>query len=226
MGGTLVIFDCDGVLVDSEPLAARVLAEEVSGLGLTMESDEVAEVFLGCSMPMVIEILEARLGTTVEADFIPRFLDRLHKGMRTDLAAVEGVGAAIAEIKMQAEVAAICVASNGESETVRTSLEAVGLISAFSGRLYTARMAGQGKPHPGLFLHAAQAMGFAAADCIVVEDSLLGVKAAVSAGMRVFGYTPDAAPPNLREHILSAAGATTFTNMNQLPNLISIAHRH
>ncbi len=225
MGGTLVIFDCDGVLVDSEPLAARVLAAEVRALGLAMTDAESAEVFLGCSMPMVVEIIEARLGKPVDGDFLPRFLGRLHDGMRGELAAIDGVGAAIAEIKMQAEVGAICVASNGEPETVRLSLEAVGLISDFSGRLYTARMAGRGKPHPALFLHAARDMDFAPADCIVVEDSLLGVRAAVAAEMQVFGYAPDAEQGDSRDHILSVAGAKTFVNMNQLPDLIAAAHR-
>ena len=133
--------------------------------------------------------------------------------------------AAIAEIKTQAQVGAICVASNGEPETVRLSLEAVGLISAFSGKLYTARMAGRGKPHPDLFLHAARDMEFAPADCIVVEDSLLGVRAAVAAEMQVFGYAPEAEPDEPRDHILSAAGAKTFINMKQLPGLIAAAHR-
>ena len=226
MGGTLVIFDCDGVLVDSEPLAARLLAEELSDLGLAMDKDEAAELFLGCSMAMVAEILETRLGAPVEAGFLPRFLDRLHEGMRTDLAAVEGVGAAIAEIEAQAQVRSICVASNGELETVRTSLETVGLISAFADRLYTARMVGRGKPHPDLFLHAAQDMGFTPADCIVVEDSLLGVKAAVAAEMQVFRYAPNAEPDVLRDHIISAASAKTFINMNQLPNLIAAVHQN
>jgi len=221
-----VIFDCDGVLVDSEPLAARVLAEEVRGLGLAMDSGEVSEVFLGCSMPMVLKIIEARLGAPVEADFLPRFLSRLHEGMRIDLAPVEGVRAAIAEIKTQTQVRAICVASNGELETVRTSLEAVGLISNFAGRLYTASMAGRGKPHPDLFLHAARDMGFNPSDCIVVEDSLLGVKAAVAAEMQVFRYAPNVEPDILRDQLISAAGAKIFINMNQLPNLIAAAHRN
>ena len=221
MGGTLVIFDCDGVLVDSEPLAARVLAEEVRGLGIAMDDNEAAEIFLGCSMPMVLDILEARLGAPVETGFLPRFLDRLHAGIRVDLAPVDGVRAAIAEIKTQAQVRAICVASNGEAETVLTSLEAVGLISDFAGRLYTARMVERAKPYPDLFLHAARDMGFEPADCIVVEDSSLGVEAAIAAKMRVFRYVPNAEPDILCDHVNSAAGAKNFINMNQLPKLIA-----
>jgi HAD superfamily hydrolase (TIGR01509 family) len=222
---TLIIFDCDGVLVDSEPLAARVLAEELCALGLAMEAEEAAEVFLGCSMPMVIEIVEARLGRKVGEAFQPRFLDRLHHEMRDSLAAIEGVGEAIGRIAAQDRVGALCVASNGEPETVRISLEAVGLISNFAGNLYTAHLVARGKPHPDLFLHAAREMNFAPADCIVIEDSHRGVQAAVAAGMRVFGYAPEAEPDELRDHTLSVAGAKLFINMNQLPDLIAAEHR-
>ena len=88
MNNSLIIFDCDGVLVDSEPLAARVLAEAVSKLGIAMDSEEAEKVFLGCSMEMVVEIVEVRLGRPVEADFTARFLDRLHVEMGRDLAAI------------------------------------------------------------------------------------------------------------------------------------------
>ena len=217
----LVIFDCDGVLVDSEPLAARVLAEAVSKLGIAMDSEEAEKVFLGCSMEMVVEIVEVRLGRPVEADFTARFLDRLHVEMGRDLAAIAGVGEAIEKIQALENIAGLCVASNGEAETVAISLEAVGLAQFFSRHLFTARAAGRAKPHPDLFLHAAGEMDFAPANCIVVEDSLHGVNGAVAAGMRVFGYAPSADPDGLRDHTLSVAGAKMFTNMDQLPGLIA-----
>ncbi|MDP7641485.1 MAG: HAD family phosphatase [Alphaproteobacteria bacterium] len=221
MNNSLIIFDCDGVLVDSEPLAARVLAEAVSKLGIAMDSEEAEKVFLGCSMEMVVEIVEVRLGRPVEADFTARFLDRLHVEMGRDLAAIAGVGEAIEKIQALENIAGLCVASNGEAETVAISLEAVGLAQFFSRHLFTARAAGRAKPHPDLFLHAAGEMDFAPANCIVVEDSLHGVNGAVAAGMRVFGYAPSADPDGLRDHTLSVAGAKMFTNMDQLPGLIA-----
>ena len=141
MNQTLIIFDCDGVLVDSEPLAARVLAEAIRGLGLAMEDDEAAEVFLGCSMDMVTEIVEARLGRPLEGCFKRRFLDRLHVEMGRDLGAIAGVREAIEKIQKIAGVGGLCVASNGEAETVEVSLKAVDLMSYFSGSLFTARAA-------------------------------------------------------------------------------------
>ena len=221
MNQTLIIFDCDGVLVDSEPLAARVLAEAIRGLGLAMEDDEAAEVFLGCSMDMVTEIVEARLGRPLEGCFKRRFFDRLHVEMGRDLGAIAGVREAIEKIQKIAGVGGLCVASNGEAETVEVSLKAVDLMSYFSGSLFTARAAGRAKPHPDLFLHAAREMNFSPGRCIVVEDSLHGVNAAKAAGMRVFGYAPDAEPDSLRDHTLFVAGAKILTNMNQLPELIA-----
>ena len=222
MGDTLIIFDCDGVLVDSEPLAARVLAQAIRGFGLAMTDAEAAEVFVGCSMEMVVEIVEARLGCPMEARFAESFLDRLHVEMRYDLAAIDGVGEAIEKIRLHPRVGALCVASNGEAETVALSLEAVGLISFFTGRLYTAGMAGRPKPHPDLFLHAAREMKFAPQNCIVVEDSEHGVNAAVAAGMRIYRYAPHAEAFETRDHMTSVAGAKIFTNMHQLPDLIAV----
>ena len=220
MGDTLIIFDCDGVLVDSEPLTARVLAEAIRGLGLAMTDAEAAKVFLGCSLEMVVEIVEARLGRPAEADFAESFLGRLHSEMRRDLAAIAGVREAIEKIQLHDRIGGFCVASNGEAETVALSLEAVGLISFFSGQLYTASAAGRGKPHPDLFLHAAREMKFMPESCIVVEDSEHGVNAALAAGMRIFRYAPNAEVVEARDHRTSVAGAKIFTNMNQLPDLI------
>ena len=122
MDDTLIIFDCDGVLVNSEPLAARVLAEAIRSLGVAMENDEAARVFLGCSMEMVIDIVAARLGRPVETGFTQSFLDQLHMEMQRDLAAIAGVHEAIEQILLNGNVGGLCVASNGEPETVALSL--------------------------------------------------------------------------------------------------------
>ena len=221
MDDTLIIFDCDGVLVNSEPLAARVLAEAIRSLGVAMENDEAARVFLGCSMEMVIDIVAARLGRPVETGFTQSFLDQLHMEMQRDLAAIAGVHEAIEQILLNGNVGGLCVASNGEPETVALSLEAVGLISFFKERLYTASEAGRPKPYPDLFLHAAHEMNYVPANCIVIEDSLHGVNAALAAGMRIFLYSPQAETVEVCDHTNSVAGARMFVNMNQLPGLIA-----
>lgn len=216
-----MIFDCDGVLIDSEPLACRILAEALRGLGLAIGDEEANEVFLGCSLEMVVEIWAFRLGRPVDAGFAEKFLDDLHAGMRYELDAISGVHAAIKEIQALDRIGALCVASTGEAETVRISLGTVGLISFFGEALYTAAEAGRAKPHPDLFLFAARAMNFAPENCIVVEDNLHGVNAARAAGMRVFGYAPDAHPDELCDHTLSIARAKAFNDMAQLPALIA-----
>ncbi len=221
MSDTLIIFDCDGVLVDSELLACRILAEAVRGLGLAMDDDEANEVFIGCSIEMVLDILSARLGRPVGTDFADKFHDDLHAGMQLELDPIAGVHEAITQIQALDHVGGLCVASNGEPVTVRTSLGAVGLLPFFADRLYTARQAGRAKPHPDLFLHAAREMQFSPQHCIVIEDSVHGVNAAGAAGMRVFGYAPDAELEKPCDHRLSVAGARIFMAMAELPALIA-----
>ena len=221
MDNTLIIFDCDGVLVNSEPLAARVLAKAIRHLGVAMENDEAAKVFLGCSMAMVNDIVAERLGHPVQDGFTQSFLDQLHMEMHRDLAAIAGVQEAIEQILLNENVGGLCVASNGEPETVALSLETVGLISFFNGRLYTASAVGRPKPYPDLFLHAAHDMNYLPANCIVIEDSLHGVNAALAAGMQVFRYAPYAEMFEARDHTNSVAEARIFVNMNQLPSLIA-----
>ena len=221
MSDTLIIFDCDGVLVDSEPLACRILAEAVRGLGLDMDDAEANEAFIGCSIEMVLDILSTRLGRPVGADFADKFHADLHAGMRLELDPIAGVHEAIKKIQTLDHVGGICVASNGEPKSIRTSLGAVGLLTFFGEDLFTARDAGRAKPHPDLFLHAAREMRFAPQHCIVIEDSVHGVNAAGAAGMRVFGYASDAQPEKLCDHRLFVAGAKIFINMEQLPALIA-----
>ncbi|MBT5038904.1 MAG: HAD family hydrolase [Rhodospirillaceae bacterium] len=221
MSDTLIIFDCDGVLVDSEPLACRILAEAVRGLGLEMDDEEANDVFIGCSIEMVLDILSERLDRPVGDDFADKFHDDLHASMRLELDPITGVHDAITKIQALDRVGGVCVASNGEPESIRTSLGAVGLLPFFGDGLFTARDAGRAKPHPGLFLHAAREMNFAPENCIVVEDSVHGVNAACAAGMLVFGYASDAQPEKLCDHRLSIAGAKIFMTMDELPALIA-----
>jgi phosphoglycolate phosphatase len=186
-----------------------------------MENDEAAKVFLGCSMEMVNDIVAERLGHPVEAGFTQSFLDQLHMEIPRDLAAIAGVQEAIEQILLNENVGNLCVASNGEPETVALSLETVGLISFFNGRLYTASAVGRPKPYPDLFLHAAHDMNYLPANCIVIEDSLHGVNAALAAGMQVFRYAPYAEMVEARDHTNYVAEARIFVNMNQLPSLIA-----
>jgi len=203
-----VIFDCDGVLVDSEPISNRVLAAMLTDEGLPMTPEESTGAFLGRSGSSVAEIIEARLGRPLAADFRPRYIEAMLAAFALELEPVLGVVAALDAIANPC-----CVASSGPHEKMRMTLAHTGLLARFEGRIFSATEVARGKPAPDLFLHAARQMGWAAADCVVVEDSAAGVEAAVAAGMRVLGYADRTDPALL-------AGSEVFTTMDELPGLL------
>jgi HAD superfamily hydrolase (TIGR01509 family) len=207
----LVIFDCDGVLVDSEPVANRIFAEELNAAGLALSVEEVCREFIGRSMACCLAEVERRLGRPLPAGFVERLQSRTFDAFRAGLAPVAGVREALARIDLP-----FCVASSGEPQKMRLTLGLTGLLPLFEGRLFSAVEVERGKPHPDLFLHAARRLGATPARCAVVEDSRHGVAAGVAAGMTVFGY---AGRGNAAE--LAAAGATPFDDMRRLPELLA-----
>jgi HAD superfamily hydrolase (TIGR01509 family) len=211
VGWDLVIFDCDGVLVDSEPLANRVFAESLRAVGLNMDYGEVCRTFVGLSMARCVEIVERRLGRPLPGGFVKRLQERTYEAFRAGLRPVEGVARALERIDLP-----VCVASSGEHEKMRLTLGLTGLLPRFEGRLFSATEVERGKPHPDLFLHAARSLGARPARCVVVEDSVPGVLAARAARMFVLGYAggTDGEP-------LAAAGARVFHAMAELPGLLA-----
>ncbi len=209
---TAVIFDCDGVLVDSEVLAAPILAEVLTGFGLPTTRDDIDRDFKGRSWEAGLEVIEARLGHAVWPDLRERYRAQLFAAFDARLEAVAGIAAALDAIALPR-----CVASSGDHERIRRGLRAGGLLDRFDdATIFSVDDVVRGKPAPDLFLHAAERMGFDPATTVVVEDSVAGVEAGRAAGMAVFGYaerTPAAA--------LEAAGATTFAAMAELPGLLS-----
>jgi HAD superfamily hydrolase (TIGR01509 family) len=181
----LVIFDNDGVLVDSERLANGILAALLTEAGLPYTLEQAVHEFMGGSLARVRTAAEDRLGTPLPTDFEDRYHQRLFEGF-ADLVAIDGVARVLDEL--DAAGTAYCVASSGDHERIRTALTAVSLYERFQGHVFSAQDVAHGKPAPDLFLHAAAAMGVEPAGCLVVEDSPLGVEAARAAGMRVVGY--------------------------------------
>jgi HAD superfamily hydrolase (TIGR01509 family) len=207
----LVIFDCDGVLVDSEPLANRVFTAALHEVGLPLSYQEVCATFIGLSMERCIEIVEQRLGRPVPGDFVARLQARTFEAFRSSLQPVPGIVEALDRID-----APVCVASSGEMEKMELNLGLTGLLPRFEGRLFSATQVERGKPWPDLFLHAASTLGARPAHSAVVEDSLPGVQAARAAGMTVFAYAgPD------RRVALAKAGAVVFDDMQELPSLLA-----
>jgi len=203
-----VIFDCDGVLVDSEPISNRVLAEALTGIGLPMTAEESTATFMGRSWASLVEIVEGRLGRAVPADLRARYLDRIFAAFERELQPVPGIAAALDRIALP-----WCVASSSSHEKMRFTLGHTGLLERFEGRLFSATEVTQGKPAPDLFLHAAARMGWAPEQCAVVEDSAPGVQAALAAGMTALAYAGRTDPALL-------AGARVFTRMAELPALL------
>jgi HAD superfamily hydrolase (TIGR01509 family) len=206
----LVIFDLDGVLVDSEPVVNRLFVELVGRDGIALDVDATLARFSGAALASRVEQIIADHGWEPPPEFLESFLRRLTTEIDGQLKPVAGVEAVLAGLRIP-----WCVASNGTRDEVEQRLRAAGLSPRFSPRVFSAVECPRPKPHPDVFLHAASAMGFPAASCSVVEDSLPGVQAAVAAGMRVFAYAG-----LRRADELARLGARVFTDMAELPLLL------
>ncbi|GHD48846.1 HAD family hydrolase [Streptomyces galbus] len=184
----LVIFDNDGVLVDSEPLSNRHLAAYLTELGHPTTYEESIRDYMGSAMHRIHDLVLERTGQRLPADFDDVFHARVFAAFERELKPVAGVVGVLE--RLRAEGVPCCVASSGSHERIRVGHRVTGLDQWFDeGRIFSSQDVGRGKPAPDLFLHAAREMGVAPERCIVVEDSPLGVQAAVAAGMDVVGFT-------------------------------------
>jgi HAD superfamily hydrolase (TIGR01509 family) len=181
---SLVIFDCDGVLVDSEPIALRLLLETLDEAGLPLDPEEAHARFLGRSLASTREILAQDYGIALTDDALAEMRRRLYAAFRAELRPIPGIAEAL-----DALPAPYCVASSSQPERIELSLTVAGLWPCFRGRAFSATMVSRGKPAPDLFLFAADCLGYAPTTCLVVEDSPAGISAAKAAGMRVVAFT-------------------------------------
>jgi HAD superfamily hydrolase (TIGR01509 family) len=206
----LVIFDCDGVLVDSEHITNAVFARLLAEIGLELTMEEMFEHFLGRTDAECMREVARRLGRPPPAGLAGTLRQRSAEALRRGVRPVPGVEAALDAIALP-----VCVASSGEREKMELTLGVTGLLPRFQGRLFSATEVDRGKPAPDVFLHAARCLGAAPARTAVVEDSPVGVAAGVAAGMRVFGFAAATAPERLRRQ-----GARVFRDMAELPALL------
>jgi HAD superfamily hydrolase (TIGR01509 family) len=212
----LIIFDCDGVLVDSERISNGVLARALTKEGTETTLAEARRDYQGLLLEDVVLRAQARAGRTLPDGWLAGYERDRERAFRRELEAVPGAGEAVRAVK--AAGVEVCVASQGKLEKTRLSLELTGLLDLFEeGALFSAESVPRGKPHPDLFLHAAASMGVSAADCVVVEDTPSGVTAAVAAGMRVHGYAADG-----DEAALRAAGAEILWSLRDLPARLAL----
>ena len=179
----LLIFDCDGVLVDSEPLSCALDAELLTEIGLPYTADDIRRQFVGVSFKDMVARIEAEHGRKLQADFGARLDSALFARFETDLKPIEGVRETILSLPYPR-----CVASSSTPHRIALSLRVTGLADLFD-HVFSSTQVPRGKPAPDLFLHAAGHMNFRPEDCLVIEDSTAGVQAANAAGMRVIGFT-------------------------------------
>ncbi len=213
----LILFDCDGVLLDSEVISSRCAAEQLGEFGMQISPAEALHRFLGRSRT---EIAAAAVdaGHVVPTDFVNRLEDRIQRTFATELRPIEGVAEVLTQIRC-----AVCVASGSSLPYIRRGLALTGLLGYFDDHLFSASMVSRPKPAPDLFLYAAAQMGVPPQRCLVIEDSMAGIQAAQAAQMRVFGFLGgshmDAAEALPR---YEAAGCyQIFTSMRELGGLLA-----
>jgi len=207
----LVIFDCDGVLVDSERLAIRVDAIVLRQLGLDLSEAEIVERFTGTSDAEFRRKIESMLNRALPENWEAETEPLYREAFRKDLVPVEGIRDALDQIRYPT-----CVASSGSHDKMRFTLGMTGLYPYFEGRIFSATEVEHGKPAPDLFLHAAQSMGVNPCSCAVVEDSALGAEAGRAAGMQVFAFSGSVTPAKK----LSGPNTVVFEKMSELPGLL------
>jgi HAD superfamily hydrolase (TIGR01509 family) len=212
----LVIFDCDGVLVDSERLSIRLDVELLEQLGWPLTEAEVIERFVGRTDAAMRAEVEEHLGRDISGEWAA-FSGRYLELFAAELGPVAGVAEAIDAIQVAGH--ATCVASSGDRAKIRRNLATTGLLDRFGDRLFSADDVAHGKPAPDLFLRAADVMGVRPDRCAVVEDSAHGVAAARAAGMWAFGYAGGVTPAAA----LRGPGTTVFADMAELPRLVGNA---
>lgn len=213
----LVIFDCDGVLVDSEPLSMRVLLEAVAEFGVHIDPETAYELFLGRSLTTIRSLLRADFGVDLDEAALSRMRENLYTTFRNELQAVSGIQEALDGLGRP-----YCVASSSQPERIRVSLGVTGLLDRFEPNVFSATMVPNGKPAPDLFLFAARSMGIEPARCVVVEDSPAGIEAAHRAGMRVlcFAGASHAGSKAHRAILKRLEPDLIFDRMQLLPDLL------
>ncbi|MFF6949494.1 HAD family hydrolase [Streptomyces iakyrus] len=209
----LVIFDNDGVLVDSEPISNRLLAAYLTELGHRTSYEESIRDYMGSAMHRIHELVLERTGQRLPADFDDVFHTRVFTAFEQELVAVAGAAEVLE--KLDADGVPYCVASSGSHERIRVGHRTTGLDQWFDEeRIFSSQDVGRGKPAPDLFLYAAERMGVSPERCVVVEDSPLGVQAAVAAGMDVYGFTAMTPAEKL------AGADRLFSDMGELADLL------
>ncbi|WP_159021612.1 HAD family phosphatase [Formosa sp. L2A11] len=211
-----IIFDCDGVLVDSEAISNGILADMANKYGADLDLNAALKIFKGCSMATCLDKIRALVTKPIPEDFEAEYRRLSVAAFKKQIKPIEGVKEVVKELK-QLNIP-FCVASSGLESKMRLNLELTGLLAYFEVHLFSCFTIGKWKPDPGVFLWAAETMGFKPEECLVIEDSFSGVTAAKAGGFDVFGFTAHDIHGQLKGH-----ATLEFDNMNQLISLINQA---
>ena len=206
-----IIFDCDGVLVDSEIISAKIFRQMLSELGFEIDDKAAVEKFAGASMGENLKFVADNIPGNMPAHFEKEFRHRTYEAFEREIRPVNGIKKLLEQINVP-----ICVASSGPVEKIRLNLSAAGLIDKFEGKIYSCYEIGSWKPDPEIYLHAAKEMGYEPNDCLVIEDSLPGIQAAAKGGFTVFALG------NKREkQKFEESGAKVFSGLDEIRLLLS-----
>jgi len=208
----LLILDCDGVVVDSEPITMRILTEMINELGVAIEVEEVAKRITGQTFSYILELVADILGGPLPQDFALRYRALTFAAMEKELKPVEGIEAALDRVSIP-----YCIASNGPHMKMQKTLGVTALLSRFEGRMFSSDDVPRGKPFPDLFLLAARHFDVRPSACLVIEDSESGIAAAIAAGMSAYGFSARTTGGKLE----TAGAKRVFRQMSELPSLVA-----
>ena len=208
-----IIFDCDGVLVDSEAISAKIFQEMAAELGLKIDLETVLEQITGTSMTENLKFFSEKINGELPEDFESEFRKRSYEAFKTDLKPIKGIHELLDKINVP-----VGVASSGPAEKIKLNLTTTNLIDYFGNNIFSCYDIGSWKPEPEIYLFAAKKMGFKPGDCAVIEDSLAGVQAAKAGGFNVFGFANEKNKTAFEE-----LGVTVFAEMAELEKLLELA---
>lgn len=214
----LVIFDCDGVLVDSEYLSAQINAELLTAAGFPISAEELSERYTGMILKDALTLIEKQIDIPLSASLLDKAHEEFDRRVKTELMAIDGVRDLVNSLNVP-----YCICSNSVHNNIKTMLTITGLYDLFEDKIFSAPEVGSKKPKPApdVFLYAAKKFNMAPQDCIVIEDSVTGTKAATAAGMRVIGFTGgNHAYPGLADALTQAGAATVVNRHNNIKAVI------
>ena len=215
-----VLFDCDGVLVDSEPITNRVLAEMLGELGWQLTVEQSMRIFTGKAVKDETQLIEARTGFTITPDWLQQFWRRRNEALERELVEIDGAPAAVRALRDRLQGRIAC-ASGADRHKVELQLEKIGLADCFAGRIFSGHETPRSKPFPDVYLASAEALGVDPRRCAVIEDTVTGATAGVAAGATVFGYSPSELGHSAPEALRRAGVVHVFARMAELPALLA-----